>query len=182
MDLVYIDEHNLLGSNYYWQKHADYDVSREEVIAAGLTDNRAQVDQSLIRPLQQIDAVFQKHGYRLYVKEGYRPKAIYELIFPRRVKKFGEETTRRLVNIENMPHATGKTVDVTLWDPKTNQEVFSRSLADGIESMFIGFYKNKTDEASQHYQKLQDLIMTTMLEHGFAIGPKNEYFHFNYIR
>lgn len=177
---VFLDEYGLLGSNFYWNKHDDYGFSKEEVINAGLTSDRVQVDKDIIPALLAIDQELQKHNYRLYVKEGYRPEALYKLVFERRSKKFGEDATRRLVNIEEMPHATGKTVDVTLWDPEKNEEVMSRNREHGIDAFFIDYYKGKTDPESQHYQQLQDLLTSTMLKNGFEYGPKREYFHFNF--
>ncbi|HUC31097.1 MAG TPA: hypothetical protein VMR99_00200 [Candidatus Paceibacterota bacterium] len=117
---------------------------------------------------------------RLYIREGCRPHALYELAFKKRTEKFGEKDTRRIMNMEDKPHASGKSVDVVLWDPKTNQEIPARKKEDGIPAMFIDFYKGKTDEESRRYQELQEFTIATMLANGFEIGKLREYFHFNY--
>jgi D-alanyl-D-alanine dipeptidase len=179
-DLVYIDEHGLQGTNFYWNKYESKGLTKEDILVAGLTSDRVQVHKDIIGPLIAIDAEFQKRGYRLYIKEGYRSKELYEIVYKRRVEKFGKEETDRLLNMKDMPHAAGKSVDVSLRDKETDEEVFLRNVADGTNAMFVDFYKNKTDEASKKYQDLQEFVISAMLAHGFKLGTKNEYFHFDY--
>ena len=179
-NFVFIDEYGLLGANYYWRKRDDYNLTEEELKQAGLVDERVKVHQDIIKPLQEVDAELQSHGFRLYISEGYRPEALYKLVYEKRSKQFGKKMTDRLVNIIDRPHATGKTVDVTLWDIKTNEPMVLRDRKDGAEALFLDFYKNRPDEQSQYYQKLQDFLISAMLEHGFRLGPKKEYFHFNF--
>lgn len=179
-NLVYIDEYGLLGSNYYWEKHQDYGITKEELAKAGVLNGRLLVSSQIIDPLHNVDRAFQSQGYRLYIKDGYRPQALYDIVFQKRSNRFGQEATNRLVNMKDKPHSTGKTVDVVLWNQKKNHEVPLRDNNDGVEALFIDFYKNKSDPKSQHYQKLQEFIISTMLANGFTTGPKNEYFHFNY--
>lgn len=180
-NLVYIDEHGLLGSNFYYRKYADKGLSKADIDSVGLTSDRVQVSAIILAPLKKIDEVVRAQGYCLYIKEGYRSKDLYEIMYRRRCEKFGQEETDRLVNIKDMPHANGTTVDVALWNVQENKEVYMRNSADGIDALFIDFYKNKTDESSKKYQTLQDFLVGTMLAHGFEIGVKREYFHFNYI-
>ena len=179
-DLVYIDQHGILGSNFYWHRHESYGITRDEILATGLTNERVQVHPDLINPLQEIDAIFQKDGYRLYIREGYRSKELYELIYRKRITKFGREMTDRLVNMDDMPHATGMSVDIALWDVGANQLMLLRRFEDGPEALFLDFYKNKNDEASRRYQALQEYVIAVALDHGFRLGKKREYFHFNY--
>jgi len=130
--------------------------------------------------LQQVDKAFQEKGMRMYIREGYRPHALYELVFKKRSEKFGEEDTRRIMNMEDRPHASGKSVDIVPWDPKTNQEIPARRKEDGVPAMFIDFYKERKDEEGKRYQELQEFMIKTMLANGFEIGRLQEYFHFNY--
>jgi D-alanyl-D-alanine dipeptidase len=51
---------------------------------------------------------------------------------------------------------------------------------DGSDAWFVGFYKNKNDELSCEYQRLQDLLITVMLRNGFKLGVKNEVWHFEF--
>lgn len=113
-ELVYIDEYNLLGINYYWNRRESYNMSEQELNAVGFFDDRVQVHKDIVEPLQNADREFQKKGYRIYIKEGYRPKALYELAYQKRIEKYGKEETDKLLNMGSMPHAEGKSVDVTL--------------------------------------------------------------------
>ncbi len=178
--LTYIDQHGLLGSNFYWHKYEANGLTKEDILSVGLTDDRVQVSTEIIDALISIDTEFQKKGYRLYIKEGYRSKDLYEMIYNKRVAKFGAEDTDRLLNMKDMPHANGKSVDVALWNPKENREVYLRNGEDGIEALFVDFYKEKTDEQSKVYQALQEWVIGIMQENGFRLGTKREYFHFNY--
>ena len=102
-----------------------------------------------------------------------------ERVYKKRVLKYGEEETKKLLNMEDMPHASGKTVDICLWDKVTNKEVYMRNGSDGVNALFINFYKNNDDEQSKKYQNYQDIVISAMLNNGFELGTKNEYFHFN---
>ena len=180
-DLVYIDEYSLLGSNFYWYRYETYGLTKEDVLSVGLTGPRVQVSKEIIALLVEIDKVFQeKLGYRLYVKEGYRSKELYNLLYKIRCQNFGQAETDKLLNMKDMPHSLGKTVDVALWDTKTDSEVFMRDKSDGTDSFFIDFYKNRSDEKSQHYQKLQETVREIMESYGFTLGTKKEYFHFDF--
>ena len=80
--------------------------------------------------------------------------------------------------MSDMPHASGKSVDVALWDPQENKEVYMRDSKDDPDALFLDFYRDKTDEQSRYFQKLQDFVVQTMRSNGFDIGKKNEYFPF----
>ncbi len=180
-NFVYIDEYGLLGSNFYWHKAEAYDISKEELTKVGLKDDRVQVHQDIISLLLEVDSQFQKKlGYRLYIKEGYRSSALYRLVYDKRVARFGQEQTDKLLNIKDMYHTTGKAVDVALWDMEKNKEVFMRDGKDDPEALIFGFYKNKTDDRSLYYQGLQEQVVEIMKDHGFEMGKLGEYFHFNH--
>ncbi len=179
-DFVYIDEYGLLGSNFYWHHRADKGLSDQDLVEAELSSDRVLVHKDIIDKLVSIDKELQERGYRLYIKEGYRSKKLYETIYKRRVEKFGKGETDRLLNMIDMPHASGKSVDVALWEEKENKEVFMRNGADGTDALFVNFYKDKEDDQCQKYQELQDYVLSVMQDHGFTLGTKNEYFHFDY--
>ncbi len=178
--LVYIDEYGLIGSNFYWHKYEAKGLTKEDILAAGLTGDRVQVDESLIVPLQSIERDLRPLGYRLYIKEGYRSRELYEIIYTRRVEKFGKAETDSLLNMEGMPHALGLSVDVALWSLAENKEVYLRDGADGVDALFIFFYKAKPGPEASAYQALQDTLITHMMTHGFRLGTKREYFHFDF--
>ena len=94
-DLVYIDNYHLLGSNFYWHKYEAYGMTKEDILQAGLTSDRVQVSEKIIDTLVAIDQEMQKHGWRLYIKEGYRSEALYKVVYEKRVAKFGKKRPTR---------------------------------------------------------------------------------------
>ncbi len=179
-NLVYIDEYGLVGSNFYWHKYESKGLTKEDILEAGLTSDRVRVAKEIIEPLQRVEEALKPLRYRLYIKEGYRAKSLYEIVYKRRVEKFGKEETDSLINMEGMPHAEGLSVDVALWSLEDDKEVYLRNGDDGVDALFIHFYKDKTDDAAIRYQELQDLLINTMITQGFRLGTKKEYFHFDY--
>jgi D-alanyl-D-alanine dipeptidase len=179
-ELVYIDDYGLRGTNFYWHKYEAKGLTKEDILNAGLTSDRVQVHASIINALQKVNELVGERGYEIFIKEGYRSKALYEIVYQRRVEKFGKEETDRLLNMDDMPHASGLSVDVALWDKAENKEVFMRNGDDGTDALFVDFYKLKIDENSVRYQALQEWFIGFMLENGFRLGTKREYFHFDY--
>lgn len=179
-NLVYIDDYGLKGTNFYWNKYEAKGLTKEDILAAGLTSDRVQVHKDIIEELSSINSEFQERGYELFIKEGYRSKKLYEIIYQRRVEKFGKEETDRLLNMNDMLHADGKSVDIARWDPKTDSEVYMRNGEDGTDALFVDFYKNKDNEEDKRYQELQEWVIGILQEHGFRLGTKREYFHFDY--
>ncbi len=177
---VYIDDYGLRGTNFYWHKYEGKGLSKQDVLDAGLTSDRVQVHKDIIDLLISINNKFQERGYVMYIKEGYRSKSLYEIMYQRRVEKFGQEETDRLINMNDMPHAQGLSVDVALWNPETDAEVFMRNGEDGTDALFVDFYKDKEDDSAQKYQELQEWFIDIMQNHGFRLGTRREYFHFDY--
>ena len=180
-DLIYTDEYGLLGSEYYWENRGKMNISMDELFSIGITDNRVRVHKDIIPALQEVDKEFQEREIRPYIKQGYRSPALYELAFRKRSEKYGEVETDLLMNIKDKPHITGKAVDIALWDPIEKVEIPTRNRKDDPDSLFIDFYKNKTDSESKRYQEMQDFIIATMTSNGFYTGKLREYFHFNYF-
>ena len=181
-DLVYIDEYGLRGTNFYWHKYEAKGLRKQDILEAGLTSDRVQVHKDIIEPLVACNKQAAERGYTLFVKEGYRSRALYEIIYQRRVEKFGKEETDSLFNMQDMPHASGHSVDIAVWDPETDTEVYLRDGADGTDALFVDFYKDKCgeNEDAKRYQELQEWLISIMQEHGFRLGTKREYFHFDY--
>jgi D-alanyl-D-alanine dipeptidase len=179
-EMVYIDEYGLRGSNFYWHKYADKGLSKEDILSVGLTDDRVQVNKKIVKPLLAVQSELQMKGYGLFIKEGYRSKSLYEIVYQRRCEKFGKEETDRLLNMATMPHAQGTSVDVALWDLENDKEIYLRRTEDGIDACFFGFYENKADEQSRRLYDLQKMLAEVMKKHGFVFGSKREYFHFDY--
>src|SRR5258708_5952960 len=123
-NFVSIADHGLLGTEYYWDNRERFNAT-EELKAIGVA-GRVPAHKDLKAPIQQDDKAFQAKGMRIYIREGYRPHALYELVFKKRSEKFGEKDTRRIMNMEDRPHATGKSVDIVPWDPIKSEEIPAR--------------------------------------------------------
>jgi len=179
-NLVYIDDYGLRGTNFYWQNYEGKGLNKQDVLDAGLTNGRVQVHADIINKLVAIDQLFQARGYTMFIKEGYRSKALYEIMYQRRVDKFGQEETDRLINMADMPHSLGLSVDLVPWDPVTNTEVYMRCGSDGTDALFVDFYKDSDNQEDKKYQELQEWLIGIMQDQGFRLGTKREYFHFDY--
>jgi len=151
-----------------------------ELAEVGMADDQVYVSPEIIPFLAEVDSKLQARGWRLYLREGYRSKELYELLYKKRVEKFGKEMTDKLLNMKNMPHASGKAVDVSIWDEQSDSEIRLRKTGDGPESLIRGFYDESTDAEGQRCHELQEYLISLMLEQGFQLGIKNEFFHFNY--
>lgn len=178
MKLVSTADYGIKGFNHYWTKRDFYNMTEVELNAAGVTNGNAYVDESLIPLLQQVNEVLKPQGYGIIVKDGYRSPELYKLIQTKRYEMFGKEQTDRILNTITMPHSNGRTVDVSLSDIKTGEEVPMRNKKDDPDNFFIDFYRHKEDSESKEYQRLQDLLIKTMLSVGFKLGTKNEFWHF----
>lgn len=178
--LVPISEAGLLGSSFYWTRYEDYGLTKEELVETGMADEQVYVDNEIMPALVEVDAELQKRNWRLYLREGYRSPELYQLLYKKRVEKFGQEMTDKLLNMEDMPHASGRAVDVSIWDEETDSEIKLRRTEDGPESLIYGFYKDAEDPAGQRCGELQEYLVGLMQSHGFGLGKRNEFFHFNY--
>ena len=97
----------------------------------------------IIDILKQIDQKFiTDHGYRLFIKEGYRSKDLYEIVYKRRCAKFGKEETDKQLNMVDMPHSLGLSIDATMWDPDNNKEIYFRHAEHGADALFVDYYKD----------------------------------------
>lgn len=178
--LVYIDEYGLLGSNFYYQKGKKIGMTKEQLEKVELFDDRVLVHKDIIKPLLEVDKIFQKQGYRIYITEGYRSKKLYHLINEKMKEELGEEGTKKILNMKDMPHSTGKSVDISLHNQKTKSQALTKNPKDGIKAYFINYYKDSQKEEEKEYYKLQQLMIKTMIDNGFELGTRKEYFHFNY--
>lgn len=180
IDLVYIDDYGLRGTNFYWHKYEAKGLSKQDILNVGLTNDRVQVHKDIIEPLVAVNKIFNEKGFELYIKEGYRSSELYDIVYQRRVEKFGKAETESLLNMNDKPHALGLSIDVALWNSITDTEVYMRKHEDGADALFVDFYKDKFDTESQRYQELQEWVIGVMQDQGFRLGTKREYFHFDY--
>jgi len=181
MNLVKTDDYGVKGINYYWVRREMYDLSIEELNSVGVFDEYAYVDESIIDPLLSAQKSLEHLGYQLIVKDAYRSPELYQLVFQKRSKKFGEEQTKKILNTITMPHTKGTVVDVNLIDKNTGKELQLRDKGDGTNAFFVGYYKNSSNDQHKEFNRLQELLANTMLTNGFKFGTKNEFWHFEYV-
>ncbi len=178
--LVNVSDYGLKGINFYWTRKERFNLSEGELNSAGVMDADAYVSEVIIEPLKKANDIFMQHGYEILIKDAYRSPELYKLVQQKRYEINGKEYTDKLLNLETMPHSTGRVVDVSLVDLKSEEELMFRDSADDPDGWFVDFYKNKTDAKSQEFQRLQDLLIETMTSVGFKLGGKREYWHFEY--
>ena len=180
LNLVPIDEYGLLGESYYWVNRKRLSIKESDLCAAGISDDRVLVHKKIIEPLLQADYALRRDGYRLFVKEGWRPDALYDLAYKNFVRKHGKKKTDRLFNLDDRPHTTGCSVDVVLCSKRRGGVVHLRGAKDGQDACFVDFYRDKTDAISVLYHHRQQLLIRAMFDAGFRLGRKREYWHFDY--
>lgn len=168
------------GEQYYWTHAEGYGITEDELRAIGINGDDAVVHEELKEPLIAADKRFRQDGFRLYIKDAYRSNELYDLVYQKRVEKFGEHDTNRSLNIKRRPHASGFAVDIALIDVDTGEEWELRDKKDGVDSYFIGFYEEKSDPKSQEYVKWQGYVREVMLGLGWQLGKLNEIWHFEW--
>ncbi|MBI2798205.1 hypothetical protein HYX70_02805 [Candidatus Saccharibacteria bacterium] len=176
--LIPSDSFGVKGKNYYWNNPQRFGISEHELKDLGITDETVLVDLDLKAPLALAKQRLGKYGYTIAIVDGYRSPELYKIAHRTRSKVMGKANANALMNLKDMPHASGRVVDVQLIDTKTGKEVYMRDSKDSIPAHFVGFYTDKNDAQSKTFQRLQDLLVKTMLSLGFKLGSKKEYWHF----
>jgi len=178
MNLVKSTDYGIKGVNYYWTRRERYNLTEAELIAAGLANGDAYIDEGLVEALQHANSEFKKLGYEIIIKDGYRSPEVYKLVQAKRYAQQGKEVVDSFLNVERAIHATGRAVDISLLNLKTGQELYFRDGKDDPEAFFIDYYKDRTDDAGREFQRRQDMLITIMADCGFVLGTKKEYWHF----
>ena len=181
MNLVNLNEYGIKSINYYWERRRKFNISEQELHAIGISGDYAQVDKRLIPKLKEANKLFAKHGYEIIVKDGYRSKELYDLVRQKRYDLDGKENTDKTFSTGTNPHSTGLVVDINLVRLDDGKEVRMWNKADWPDGIFTNFYKDKKDPKSLGYQKLQDMLIKTMLELGFKLGKRKEFHHFELV-
>lgn len=180
MDLVKTDDFGIKGVNYYWHRKEMYNITDIELESVGVTNGFAYVDKSIIMPLVRAQMILENAGYKMIVKDGFRSAELYQLIYNKRVAKYGKKQTDAILNVITMPHSTGKVVDINLIDANSEVELFLRDKKDDPESFFVNFYKDSNIIEHREFHRLQCIMADAMLKSGFSYGSKKEFWHFEY--
>lgn len=177
MDLVRPDDYGIPSRHYYFLERERFDLSLAELASVGVSDDSCRVDRSIIPALQVAGAEFDRRGYKLLIKDGYRSPELYRLVHAKRLARYGREHTEKLLNIERMIHASGRVVDIDVTKLDGSAIQF-RAGEDGIPAHIYGYYQGKHDACSQRFQRHQDLLRDVMFGLGFVFGTLAEYWHF----
>lgn len=177
---VKVSDYHIKGINYYWVRKDQFNISLEELEAVGITGNYAYIHEDLIPVLKEVNSDLRESGYELIVKDGYRPSELYKLVKQKRYEIDGKENTDKTLNHVLMPHANGYTLDVSLINIATGEEEKIWDNKDWPNGVFVDYYRQRSDNEAKNYQRLQDLLIKTMLSHGFKLGSKREIWHFEY--
>ena len=168
-------------SNFYWVNYERYYISSEELVSTGVIGPEIMVHPDIVDPLMVANRnLFESNGLVLSVKEGFRPPALYHLVYRKKVERDGEKAANAIYNITDMPHASGRVVDVVLFDPNLGQEVWMRDGTYGDQAKFFGFHALAGEVPNEIYHGLQLLMAQTMQGVGFRFGSREEYFHWEY--
>lgn len=197
-NLVPISEHGIKGENYYFRNSEKLGINKKELRAAGAESDEVYIHQDIVKPLQSINQILEAEGMCLFIKEGYRSEASYKIAYDAHVRKRIKEglpqedavaEADKLFDLVNMPHTSGKAVDVVFYDLNANKQILLRDGEREPDSKFLDFHKRELEsmpldhpkrEEYEQYQARQERLITLMQNAGFRLGQKNEYWHFDY--
>jgi len=182
-NLVDPKKHGIRAGIIWWatdEAREDYGVTAKDLEAAGVRSLNILIDQSLVEPLRQINQDLASHQLEVEIDDGYRSKELYELASRKVAERKGDSVSKSLFNLTEMPHTTGKAVDIALVSTEgTRVPLFDKE--DGTEASFLGYYEQFDDEKSRKFVYLQKLLGRIMISNGFEYGSKGEVWHFNYV-
>jgi D-alanyl-D-alanine dipeptidase len=153
LDIRYAGTNNFLGQAVYPEARAFLQRPAAEALVAAHRD-------------------LARHGYGLFVHDGYRPWAITKLFWD---MTSGQQREFVADPAQGSKHNRGCAVDLTMYD-----------LALGTAVEMPGGYDEMTRRSYPDYQggspearAKRDLLRQVMERHGFTVEP-NEWWHFNY--
>jgi D-alanyl-D-alanine dipeptidase len=180
MKLVNTKDYGIKGINYYWTRKDKFNLAEDELRSVGVKDNCALVDKRLLPKLKKANEIFKHYGFEIIIKDAYRSPELYQLVKKKRYEIDGKENTDKTLDSIGMPHSSGQVVDINLVKLSSGQEVEIWDKKDWPDGIFIDYYRYKTDAKSIEFQRLQNLMVSTMLSLGFKLGGKKEFWHFEY--
>jgi D-alanyl-D-alanine dipeptidase len=180
-DFVNLNDFNIKGINYYWLNRDKFNISINELNSLGIEGNFAYIKKEVVPNIESVNSDLEKFGFGVIVKDGYRSPELYKLVKQKRYELDGKENTDRTLNTDSMPHASGYTVDVNLYELETGEELELWDKDDWPDGIFTNYYSEKNDPKSKKYQELQNLLIETMLRNNFELGSMSEIWHFELV-
>ena len=178
--LIKVKDFGIEGYSYYWVNREKFNIRKSELIAANVFSEDCYISELIVAPLKRANKSLKKYGYKLFIKDGYRPVEVYDLAYTKRQNAGTKNDTSTLLNLAKRPHSSGRSVDVVLCSIKNGRELLMRDDKDGIQASFIDFYKSKDSKKANLFQERQILLRKIMESSGFCLGSKKEYWHFEY--
>lgn len=150
-----------------------------DLCRVGHEDDNLWVHPDVFVALERVREDIMDHGYDIVIHDAWRSVALCKLLLEKhRQANLG---TLELMSQKSFPHATGLAVDAILFCPQTEKEIWLRDHPKhGNASTKYGFYANAKDPDGQRYDRLQKLLVRTFHNHGFRLGAKQEYWHFEH--
>ena len=182
-NLVPIENYWLEGKNWYWENATKFGITARELELLDILDERAYLTEYACLQLQKIDRELRTIWLRLVIKDAYRSKELYELIYHKRVAALGKEDTDKILNTKgDYPHSTWNTVDVTIVstsDKKPLQfylPIENRELQ--VASRATDYYE-KGDSEEEKLVHHNRMILKDIMQKYWFEWIAHEYRHFN---
>lgn len=166
-------------NNYYAGDGGDrIGLIQEEKTLLGLRGIKSMwVHPDTYHSLLYVREEIRKHGFDIIVRDGLRTKRLYDAIAKHR-RKLGLRV-EGLINLKNMPHATGLAVDVSLVTYNEARTLtWIRFQSDGDQAEKFGFYANCRDKQRRQFHRLQKMLLSAFEKFGYELGVLRECWHF----
>lgn len=173
IDLVNISAYWIKWENYYFKNAENIWLSKKDLEELNITSD-VYVSRKIINSLVEINNELIKKWFELLIKEGYRSSKTYKKAYELRVKKWGKENTDKLLNMKDMPHSTGASIDVALY----NINIWKTEMLHKKEDWIQAFNKNYYFWIDIRICELRGLLEKVMYKYWFE-NLEKEYFHFN---
>ena len=170
----------ILDIRYY----SDYNFVGKRI--DGYEDNCAIMSKEAINALKKVSDELLDYGYKLKIYDAYRPQiAVNHFInwcknikdikmkkyfYPNIDKK--DIISRKFIS-NHSSHSSGSTIDLTLYDIKSDKDVDMGSDFD----LFDDISYSHNNKITKYQQKNRDLLINTMTKYGF-INYDREWWHF----
>lgn len=180
--LVPIHDYWLEWKNRYWVNASAFNISYIELELIWILDDIAYLTKECCQKLQDINAELYKSWLKVIVKDAYRSKELYDLVYQKRITKFWKEETDKILNTRTYPHATGNTVDVALVSIIDNKPLRMyipiENREQQVASRALHYYEDSDNDDEIEIHKNRMLLKDIMNKYWFE-WIAHEYWHFD---
>lgn len=180
-DLVDVRDCRIEGANHYWVAAKRPQGAIQELL----------VRETIALKLELVDLELIRHGYKLYVKDAYRPLEVQHHVQKIVAEKYGEKAPDYAAFVSDStdsppPHLTGGAVDVELTHVDGTFVEMGKKLREGMPlvihpDFFDGISRDgieltSDEEKARLHRAILHHVMTSF---GFVCNP-TEYWHFSW--